>query len=386
MSLVNVSGKAPISNTPEVFLRDEECFLKFFEGRANLCFDPHLSENLSRFARNFVDIGVDGFKPIEFSMLPKMKHVVGRIMLYIARFVCQSKQLKALAESLDKNINKDIWAYDIYTKYIEELSQQPPILLIIPNFYEEKTNIPVDDLSILGLIIDKCQNVRIWICDEKTKFNNTHSQFQRFYDIFDPVPLNLFDALKNGKPLPYVYFSYNWEPRSDETVDQLCVALKRNGLPHRRDKENCSYRSDIHEFMNYIREGNHVVVLLSKPYLKSFYCLYELTGIMAHPEYEKRIYPIIVDHTIREDEFLKDFEDFWKTKLKDRAYIDTLKDKTVKRFTLQRKRELIRDIIDKIPVIEDYISKICAQEIKYYDVKGVMPLLEDLSHDIKIRV
>ena len=126
--------------------------------------------------------------------------------------------------------------------------------------------------------------------------------------------------------------------------------------------------------------------MLSKPYLESFYCLYELTGILEQPDYEKRIYPIIIDSSIREDEYYKQLEDYWKVKLKDRVYMDSLKDKIVGRFTLKRKAELMKDYIKKLPLIKDYLSRIDAPSLSEMEAQAFAPLINDLSQTIKVRV
>ena len=198
MSLVNVSGKAPTSNTG-ICLRDEECLKILFEDKHNLCFESRLSDSLSRFAVKYGNSEFDGYTLAEFIIHPAMNHIVGKLMVYLAKFVYKNTELTAIAQKLDDVIDKDQPAYNIYTDYIRKLSNQSRVIILLPNFYEEAAHMSEEDLSLLSMIIDKCCNVKIWICGEDTRDNQRHSIYQRFYDRFDPVTISLFEAIKYGK-------------------------------------------------------------------------------------------------------------------------------------------------------------------------------------------
>lgn len=384
-NLISSTGILPVAPSEEkVYLSDEDCFLKLFESSTHLCFDRQLKNVLDRFCRKYSKRQVGKYKLLRFTINPGEQHFLSRMIIDLAKSVFNDKVLRELATKLDLSDEKD--AYDIYTDYFEKLRQKNPILIVISNFYEEVSGVTDAELGLFCKMMETCDNIRVWICGEDKMDEQRHSAYFDFYQQFDPIPQSFYEALQSGEPLPYVYFSYNWEPKSNNTVDQLCDIVKMRRIPHQRDKENCGYRSDIHEFMNHIRKGNHVVVMLSKPYLESFYCLYELTGILEQPDYEKRIYPIIIDSSIREDEYYKQLEDYWKVKLKDRVYMDSLKDKIVGRFTLKRKAELMKDYIKKLPLIKDYLSRIDAPSLSEMEAQAFAPLINDLSQTIKVRV
>lgn len=378
MSLVNVSGKAPTSNTG-ICHRDEECLKILFEDKHNLCFESRLSDSLSRFAVKYGNSEFDGYTLAEFIIHPAMNHIVGKLMVYLAKFVYKNTELTAIAQKLDDVIDKDQPAYNIYTDYIRKLSNQSRVIILLPNFYEEAAHMSEEDLSLLSMIIDKCCNVKIWICGEDTRDNQRHSIYQRFYDRFDPVTISLFEAIKYGKTPPYVYFSYSWEPKSDEIVDDLCNAMRRNILPHRRDKENCKYRDDIHEFMNKIREGKYVVALFSRPYLESFYCMYELVGVMGHTDYKDRIIPLVTDNNIRDDGYYYELCELWESRRHDRAYKKHLNNKTVKRFLLKDKNAIIDSIINTLPSIKKYVDAIDSEEFATHQAHGFVKLIENIK-------
>lgn len=378
-SLITITGNTPQEQS-NTFLRDEECIKILFEGSENLCFDSRLADNLNLFTKKYGDSEFEGYKPVEFLISPTMNHVVGKIMVYLAKFVYNNKDLKKWAQKLDDVIDNDQPAYNIYTEYISQLSNLERIIIILPIFYEEVIHISEDDLLLLSTIIDKCDNVRIWIFGEDSRDSQRHTVYQQFYDRFNPVPLGLFDAIKKGKTPPYVYFSYNWEVKSDEIVDKLGVLMRRNGLPYKRDKENCKYRDDIHDFMNKIREGKYVVVLLSKPYLESFYCMYELVGVINHADYKDRIIPLVIDDSIRYDDYYYTLCEQWETRRHDKKYKSQLKKKGVKRFYLKEKNAIIDDILHTLPVVKDYVETINTGDFANQQKQGFVTIAENIKN------
>lgn len=385
MNLIKNTGIVPpAGEQPKEFLTDEACFFKLFEPQENLCFGSQLKDRLDRFAKKYAKLQIGLYKVLRFTLLQGESHFFSRMVTDMAKFVYKDDGLKALSQQLNPNDEKD--SYDVYTDFFERLRLKNPILIVIPNFFEEADSVTDNELFLFNLMLEKCENVRAWICGEDNMATNRHTPYLDFYKMLEPIPIHFYEALQAGEQLPYVYFSYNWEAKSNNTVDGLCEWVKLKGIPHRRDKENCGYRSDIHAFMNQIRTGNHVVVFFSKPYLKSFYCMYELAGVLDNPDYENRIYPIIIDPSIREDAFEDELRKYWERKLNDRIYQDGLKDKTVKRFTLKRKAELMKDYVSKIPAIVDYLARIDAHSLEDMKAQEFRPLLDWLSNNIKVRV
>ena len=109
-----------------------------------------------------------------------------------------------------------------------------------------------------------------------------------------------------------IYISYNWEGHSAHIVDYLGFVLENRGIPFKLDKKDCPYTTNIKEFMNAIRAGKTVIVVLSRPYLRSKNCMYELSGIMENVDYKYRMLPVVVDDTIRDDNFYVELIKHWK--------------------------------------------------------------------------
>ena len=154
-----------------------------------------------------------------------------------------------------------------------------------------------------------------------------------------------------------VYISYNWEGHSSHIVDFLCFVFENKGIPYLRDKKDCNYLDNIKEFMNAIRAGKTVIVVFSRPYLKSKNCMYELSGILQDPCYKDRILPVVVDDTIRESQFYVDLVKYWKEE----------KDKQ-------------EDIVKQLLEIDEEMVE--PQQTKLNEIKDVYALLKGITEYI----
>ena len=154
-----------------------------------------------------------------------------------------------------------------------------------------------------------------------------------------------------------IYISYNWEGHSAHIVDYLGFVLENRGVPFKLDKKDCPYTANIKEFMNAIRTGKTVIVVLSRPYLRSKNCMYELSGIMENVDYKDRMLPVVVDDTIRDDDFYVELVKHWKEK----------KDKQT-------------EIVEKLRAIDPDMAE--PEEVKLKELEQVYVLLKVIKEYI----
>lgn len=164
-----------------------------------------------------------------------------------------------------------------------------------------------------------------------------------------------------------VYVSYNWESSSLHIVDYLCTVLENKGIPYKRDKKDCHYLDNIKEFMDSISAGNTVIVVFSKPYLKSKNCMYELTGILEDPCYKDRILPVVVDDTIRDSLFYVELVKHWKDERdKQKNLVKEIRKIEPKMAKPEKVRLAeIKKVYDFLMVIKDYIDWTNADNLDY---------------------
>jgi internalin A len=99
------------------------------------------------------------------------------------------------------------------------------------------------------------------------------------------------DALKE------VFVSYAWGGESESVVDQIEETLKASGVVLVRDKNDVKFRDSIQTFMRRMGRGKCVVVILSRQYLESKNCMFELNEIAARGDIRDRVFPIVLEGT-----------------------------------------------------------------------------------------
>jgi hypothetical protein len=113
-----------------------------------------------------------------------------------------------------------------------------------------------------------------------------------------------------------VFVSYAWTDESTAVVDELQAALDGSDITFLRDKDEIKYKDSIQQFMRRIGEGNAIVIVLSKRYLESKNCMFELTTIAGNGEIRGRVFPIILkDANIYDAAGRLDYIDYWQTKI-----------------------------------------------------------------------
>jgi hypothetical protein len=119
-------------------------------------------------------------------------------------------------------------------------------------------------------------------------------------DIFPSVardleaPRALRDPLTASAVQKQVYVSYSWVPESNSVVDEIERALAQHDIRLLRDRNEIKYREGIQAFTRNLGQGNAIMVVLSKAYLESKSCMFELTEIAEHGNVCNRVFPIVM--------------------------------------------------------------------------------------------
>ena len=97
-----------------------------------------------------------------------------------------------------------------------------------------------------------------------------------------------------------IYFSYKWD-KDEDVIKQLYNSLIKAGFLVQIDKKDLQYKDSITNFMSDIGQAKYVIVALSKDYLTSRYCMYEMFQIylgsgMNKSEFQKRVFPIHLEN------------------------------------------------------------------------------------------
>lgn len=387
MNIVGTPIEGLTQNGGKTFLTDEECFQRLFENKPNLSFSTDLKRRVDRFVGSNSDIIIGQCVLLKHKIVGGASHLVGRLMIEISKLYGKD-ELSHQSDLLKEEIDNDLISHDCYIRFFDELSQLTylPIIIVITNFYEEIANISEEDAHWLVEMLERCRNVRLWICADGGWYLRKKSIYEDLYRKFEPVSSNFFDDVQRGRTLPYVFVSYSWSPESNVIADEICDKAKLNHLPCHRDKLNIRYRDSITDFMNQLREGKYVVVILSKEYLEAFNCMYELTGIMEHENFRDRIFPIVLNDSIRDDDYYDKLLKHWENKTNDEVYLNALKDTTGASFPLERKKELMEQFHKALPQIKDYMTEINSSSFVNLRNGDYHMIIDQIVDKINIRI
>lgn len=112
-----------------------------------------------------------------------------------------------------------------------------------------------------------------------------------------------------------VFISYSWkEPSAGIVSNWLKMSLENATIKISVDKEDCKYHDSIKEFEQKIGDADMIISVISRPYLNSIHCMYEIASIFEKGgEMEKRLFFIGIENIQTEAEL----RDYWSKELFD---------------------------------------------------------------------
>lgn len=109
-------------------------------------------------------------------------------------------------------------------------------------------------------------------------------------------PLDELERKLNNKRAEQrsVFITYQWAQQ--EIAKKLQTILEAKGFLVIRDEDNLLHNAYLPGFMKIINDRNvdYVLPIISKSYLKSKNCMYEVNQILNRPHWEKRLLPYVV--------------------------------------------------------------------------------------------
>ena len=136
------------------------------------------------------------------------------------------------------------------------------------------------------------------------------------------------------------------------------------------DRDSIGYRQSINEFMNQVRDGMIVVLIVSEEYLRSANCMYEMCGLFNDNNNMERAFPVLLYEPIRKEDNYRAILDYWQQELSE----------------LLKKAQ---DNLDKESYIEDKVNEInkvseiikCLPQIYRYFNDINVPSIETMRND-----
>ena len=356
-------ANAPVVDDWEIKRKVYATFFRLLEDQKNCIFTADMSNDVEEFLKDYADSdGTNyGVVTIEAELQDRTDlctQIIGRLTTI---HPLNSNEFNNLYSNLIMHTENKAFGYvdQCWKKILSYLENTNNILLVLLDFdyYEDLIN--NGEIAKLRQLTE-LQGVKFWLIGEHDADANGERKLMRLKRTFKHINKQIFYENMNSVKEPYVYISYNWEDKSNVTADYLYYTLQ----PHfavRRDKVDCKYGENIKEFMEAIREGQYIVLILSQEYLKSENCMFELIGIMKHRDYKNRLFPIVCDANdskVRDDAFYVELLSEWKQKL------DNKKDQVAKAkevntngaAPLEEKLKNIEDVNNFLADIQRYVD------------------------------
>lgn len=88
-----------------------------------------------------------------------------------------------------------------------------------------------------------------------------------------------------------IFLSYSWS--NDQIANSVDLFFENNNITITRDRRDLKYKQSIKEFMKLVREAEFVIMIISKEYLQSKNCMYEVLEFVKDTNFRDRIIPVI---------------------------------------------------------------------------------------------
>lgn len=114
---------------------------------------------------------------------------------------------------------------------------------------------------------------------------------------------------------PNIFLSYSWANIAvADTIDKDFSSI---GITLMRDQREAGYRSSLAAYMQRTTKSDFVVILISDEFLRSEYCMYEMTELLNTHEFEKRILPVSLENAqaLFNSKTRTVYYDYWKQEL-----------------------------------------------------------------------
>jgi hypothetical protein len=162
-----------------------------------------------------------------------------------------------------------------------------------------------------------------------------------------------------------IFLSYSWS--NDEIADVIDSFFSQNGVTITRDRRDLKYKQSIKEFMNSIRHAEYVIMIISREYLQSKNCMYEVMEFVKNSDFKDKIIPIIASNAKIFDVHNKiEFYKYWTEKAaeleKSVSNLDPSKSIPIIE-ELREYKHIENEILDFLKVVTDMNNIVLADNV-----------------------
>lgn len=344
-----------------------------------------LDENNSmNFVDNISKISTSSYKLIWVRL--NVSSCRGDVLKQLMKFICEAfldsqkivDHYKEVSQCDDTDL--EIHAFRMIKAIEDEIEN---IIFVIDNidsyfaFIEEQ-----EYLRLYNITSSAPHASFIFIGNIFHKPNNHYGKL--FYNAFKQIDIKQI----NEKMIENIlYISYS--RKNSDLVDNVCSDLKNRNIPFHIDKSDLHYKSNIKEYMDKIGASDAVISFISKPYLESDNCMYELTSIFEHGDLEKRFFPVLINDQNYFDKTSQiEIIGYWEDKereLRDRMKSLAEEHKEKSSGDLANYQKYSKTALH----ILSYIEKYQVQMIKFkepYDKNDINEFIDYINNNIQSRI
>ena len=90
-----------------------------------------------------------------------------------------------------------------------------------------------------------------------------------------------------------IFLSYCW--KDEEIVNKIDSYFVKRGIEFKRDRRDIKSWESIKKFMEKIKKSDYAILVISKNYLESINCMYEVIELMKSEDYKERIITVVLE-------------------------------------------------------------------------------------------
>ena len=173
-----------------------------------------------------------------------------------------------------------------------------------------------------------------------------------------------------------IFLSYSW--KNKRVADLIYNDLKHLNVSIIVDEIHGKYKTSLKDFMHKIAEVDHVLMIISDSFLKSYNCMYEMIELLNTHDLTQRILPVISGNPkIFNTSDRTSYYDYWQDE------IDLNQNQIIKYATgdfVEKKRRAQKILLD-LPEFFEKISDLFIEDYETLRLKGYKPLLDILKVD-----
>lgn len=184
-----------------------------------------------------------------------------------------------------------------------------------------------------------------------------------------------------------IFLSYCWA--DDEIAGNIEMALaKNNTINLHRDKIDIGNWRSIKEYMQSISKMDYTILLISDAYLKSSNCMYEVLEVMRDRNYNKKIFPVVINSGIYKPAIRAEYVKYWQKEYKDlRMALQEIELQNLGRLgdDLKRAQDISANIAEFLDMVSDMnnpaIGDVCTAIERKLCEKKFINLESEINQD-----